>query len=100
MVIVVGIIEVEPDDRLRYLESKAGQVAATLAEAGCLDYSYAADARDPGRVRLLERWDTMADLQAHVDALRSAPVPAAPPVPSRMAEATVYEAVPAAAPWG
>jgi len=100
MVIVVGIIEVEAADRRRYLESKAGQVAATLAEAGCLDYSYAADAGDPGRVRLLERWDTMADLQAHVDALRSAPAPGTPPVPSRMAEATVYEAVPAAAPWG
>lgn len=99
MVIVVGIIEVEAADRLRYLESKADQVTATLAEAGCLDYSYAADARHPGRVRLVERWDAMADLQAHVDALRSAPAPGTPPVPSRMVEATVYEAVPATAPW-
>lgn len=100
MVIMVGVIEVEAGDRDRYLASRRDQVVATLAEAGCLDYSYAADAGDPARVRLLERWESMADLVAHVAALRSADPPAGPSVPSRMAEVTLYEARPVRAPWG
>ena len=65
MVIVVGIIEVEAADRRRYLESKTGQVAATLAEAGCLEYAFSADLAEPGRVRLFEIWESAEHLAAH-----------------------------------
>ena len=56
MIIVVGTVEVAESDRGRYLESRRDQVAHTLDETGCLDYSFAADATHPDRVRLLERW--------------------------------------------
>lgn len=94
MIIVVGTIEVAEDERDRFLESKRRQVSHTLAETGCIDYSFAADATHPGRVRLLERWESPADLQAHVAALRSAGQSTEPPVTSRFTEVSVYDATP------
>jgi quinol monooxygenase YgiN len=99
MIIVLGIVEVDPADRDRYLEEKAPQVIATRDEAGCVDYAFSADAGDPGRVRLVERWDTMADLDAHITALRAAPGPRQPPVPSRMVAIDVHEAQVVTPPW-
>ena len=77
MIIVLGVFEVAAEGPRRFLEEKAAQVTATRAETGCLDYAFSADAADPGRVRLVERWETMADLEAHVAALRSTPAAAA-----------------------
>ncbi len=100
MIIVMGTIEVAAADRERYLEGKRAQVAATLAEEGCIGYAFAADAGDPGKVHVIERWERMADLGAHVAALRSAdPGSSAPPVPSRVADMAVYEAAPVRPPW-
>jgi quinol monooxygenase YgiN len=99
MIVVLGIIEVAVGDRERFLEEKAPQVVATRAEVGCVDYAFAADAEDPGRVRLVERWETMADLEAHVAGLRSAPAPTRPPVPSTMVAIDVLEAEAVRAPW-
>lgn len=45
-------------------EAKA-MVAATLAEDGCLHYSFAQDISDPDRIRVSERWRDEAALAAH-----------------------------------
>jgi len=94
MIIVVGTIEVAVSDRDRYLESRLHQVAHTLDETGCIDYSFAADATHPDRIRLLERWETMADLRAHIAALRAVAPSAEPVVSSQFTEVSVYEATP------
>ena len=99
MIIVLGIVEVDPGDRDRFLEEKAPQVVATRAETGCVDYAFSADAGDPGRVRLVERWETMGDLDAHIAALRAAPAPSQPPVPSHMVAIDVLEAQVVTPPW-
>lgn len=99
MIIVLGTIEVDDGDQQRFLDEKSAQVAATRAEEGCIDYAFTADADDPGRVRLVERWESMAALRAHVAALREAPSPRPPVVASRMIEAEVYEAVAVQPPW-
>ena len=70
MIIVVGTFEVDAADRERFLRSKAGQTATTRDEPGCIEYAFAADGVDPTRVRLIERWETMADLGAHVERIR------------------------------
>lgn len=98
MIIVIGIFEVAGPDRPRFLDAKADQVAATVREHGCLDYGFAADAADPTRVRLVERWESMEDLVAHIAGLRSAPPPTVPPVPSTMVEVSIYEASPTTLP--
>ena len=94
MVIVVGVFEVEPADRDRSWSGKLAQVTASRAETGCIDYTFSADAADPGGVRLLERWETRADLEAHVAGLRASPAPDTG-VTARMVEVAVYEATPA-----
>ncbi len=99
MIIVLGIFEVDPADRDRFLADKAPQVAATLQETGCVDYAFSADAGDPGRVRLTERWDTMADLDAHITALRAGPGPTRPAVPSTTVAVDVLEAHVVTPPW-
>jgi quinol monooxygenase YgiN len=99
MIIVLGIIEVDAGDRQRYLEEKAPQEVATRDEAGCIEYVFSAEAGDPGRVRLVERWETMADLEAHLAGLRAGPGPDRPPVPSRMVAIDVLEAEVITPPW-
>jgi quinol monooxygenase YgiN len=104
MIIVVGTIEVAEGDRDRFLDSRREQATTSLAEAGCLDYSFAADAGDPCRVRLLERWEQMGDLEAHLAGLRSSGSPSVgsgsePAVPSRYVDMVVYDATPVKPPW-
>jgi quinol monooxygenase YgiN len=41
------------------------------AEDGCLEYTFAADPLEPGRVILFERWESQAALDAHLAALPS-----------------------------
>ncbi|MEQ8747830.1 putative quinol monooxygenase [Pyruvatibacter sp.] len=45
----------------------AGQamIAASLAEAGCQDYTYARDVTDDKTMRIFELWDDQAALDAH-----------------------------------
>ena len=99
MIVVLGTFEVEAAERQRFLDEKVQQVATTLAETGCIDYAFAADAGDPGRVRLVERWASMADLESHVAGLRAAPPPDRPGVASRPVTLEVLEAQPVRAPW-
>jgi quinol monooxygenase YgiN len=46
------------------------QVVSRLSqdEPGCLAYAMSADASDPGRVRVFERWSSVAALDAHLAA--------------------------------
>ena len=99
MIVVLGIIEVAASDRVRFLEEKGTQVANTRAEVGCVEYAFSADADDLSWVRLVERWETMSDLEAHIAALGKAAAPAEPPVASRMVSIDVLDAQPVRPPW-
>lgn len=53
------------------------QIAASKAEGGCIDYTYAIDVLDPCIMRVLERWQSWDALEAHfktphMDAWRAA----------------------------
>ncbi len=55
----------------------AAQIAASRAEGGCIDYTYAIDVVDPQIMRVLERWQSWEALEAHfkqphMDAWRAA----------------------------
>jgi quinol monooxygenase YgiN len=43
-------------------------VEATLAEDGCIAYSYAEDVCEPGLIRVSEMWETREHLAAHFEA--------------------------------
>ena len=68
MIAVVGEFRFPADrmDAARPLMRKV--IEATLAEDGCLAYSYAEDVLDPGLVRVCEEWESQAHLDAHIGA--------------------------------
>jgi quinol monooxygenase YgiN len=70
MVIVAGHITVDPEQRESYLAGFVSVVEKARGAAGCLDFAIAADAIDPGRVNLFERWESQAAVKAF---RRSAP---------------------------
>ena len=93
MIVVAGYFDVAEEDRQAYLDAKADQAAHTLGEPGCREYAFSADAAHPGRVRLIEQWDSMDDLAAHLAALRASG-PAPSPVAVLSTQFQVFEATP------
>jgi quinol monooxygenase YgiN len=98
LIIVTGNYQVQPDQRDRFMSSKREQVERTRKESGCLEYAFSADAEEPGLVRLIELWESMDDLHAHVQGLRSG-LPQPQTVEVVSTKVAVYEATPATPPW-
>jgi len=78
MIIVEGWVRMEnAGDFERVRTAAEAQIAASKAEGGCIDYTYAIDVLDPCIMRVLERWQSWAELEAHfkephMDAWRAA----------------------------
>lgn len=64
MLIVAGWLRVDADQREEYL--RVANEASRLARAapGCLEFVQAADPLVPGRIVIIERWESDADLDA------------------------------------
>jgi quinol monooxygenase YgiN len=56
MLIVAGHLKVHESDRDRYVADCAEAVIAARRAEGCLDFAVSADAVDPSRVNIFERW--------------------------------------------
>jgi len=74
VIVVGGEFEVDPDQRDAFIDERLELMRASRSEAGCLEYTFAADPLVPGRVVLYERWDDQASLDAHLAAIRAATV--------------------------
>jgi quinol monooxygenase YgiN len=90
-VIVVGTFEVEPNDRDAFLQSRVPGMEAARSESGCITYVLSADPVETHLVHLVERWQSRAHLDEHLERLRSRSPAAAGGVPARRTELTVYE---------
>lgn len=64
MLIIAGHLVVEPTDRDAYAADCRSVVELAREAPGCLDFAIAADAVDPGRINVYERWETEAELDA------------------------------------
>lgn len=64
MVIVTGHLMVEPDERERYLASCVSVVEVARGTPGCRDFAISADLIDPGRINILERWESRSAVEA------------------------------------
>ncbi len=64
MLVVAGHLMVSPDRRDLYLAECVAVVTQARRAPGCLDFSIAADLVDPGRINVLERWKSQADVNA------------------------------------
>jgi len=93
MIIVGGTFEVDPSQRERFVADRHELMRTSRAEQGCITYAFCADPIEPGRVLLFERWETQADLNAHLEGMG-----ANPPVTGDVAPSSVsvvfYDAEP------
>ncbi len=68
MIIVAGEIKVADAGEVEKARDVLNtMVAATVKEAGCITYSFAQDIADPCVVRIFERWENQAALDAHME---------------------------------
>ena len=63
-VIVSGQLLVAPGDRAGYLAGCEEVVRQARQAPGCLDFAISADLLDPGRINVLERWESRAAVEA------------------------------------
>ena len=64
MVIVAGHVVVDPGQRDDYLSGCVEVVFQARRAPGCLDFSLSADLLEPGRINILERWESQAAVEA------------------------------------
>ena len=65
ILIVAGTVRIPPQNLEAFRGHISEMLAASRAESGCVEYSYAIDVEDPGLVRVFEVWRDRADLAAH-----------------------------------
>lgn len=64
-IIVSATMELDPAHAERILQEARPLIEASLAEPGCLAYSWALDPLHPGRVEVFEKWVDEASLAYH-----------------------------------
>jgi quinol monooxygenase YgiN len=64
MLIVAGHVVVGPERRDAYLSECVEGVRQARRTPGCLDFTLSADLLEPGRVNILERWESPAAVEA------------------------------------
>lgn len=58
MIIVSGVVYVDPNERDMYLSDCRAVMAQAREAPGCLDFALSPDALDPGRINVYERWES------------------------------------------
>ena len=65
MIIIEGTVRVDPAKIDAFRPIMETMIKASRAELGCIDYAYELDVLEPGLVRVSERWESRAALEAH-----------------------------------
>jgi quinol monooxygenase YgiN len=86
VIIVGGSFEMDPEQRDAFLAERHERMRTSRSEDGCLEYTFAADPLEPGRVVLFERWESQAALDEHL-----AVISATMTVTPRSASITLYD---------
>lgn len=63
--VIAGTVRVPPENLARFKPHMLAMLAASRAEDGCLEYSYAEDVAEPGLIRVFEAWRDQAAIEAH-----------------------------------
>jgi quinol monooxygenase YgiN len=91
MVIVAGVFTMDPGQREAYLAGRMELMRVSRAEKGCIEYTFAADPLDPGRVVLFEKWESQEDLDAHLAAIPAPAADAPPQVEPTSSSIVIYD---------
>ena len=63
MIIVAGILRVDPDQRARYLEDCEKVIRAGRSAPGCIDFQMSADPLEADRINIFEQWDSAESVE-------------------------------------
>ena len=66
MIYVIGTARIKPESRDAYIKGAKDVMAATYKEKGCITYEFNANLRESNTFMVVERWETQADLDAHL----------------------------------
>ncbi|MFT4583829.1 MAG: quinol monooxygenase YgiN [Gammaproteobacteria bacterium] len=67
MIVITGIIKLESENELaRVKEALIRRAIRSRADAGNIDYVFAQSLEDPTEIRLTEKWEDEATLNAHL----------------------------------
>ncbi len=93
MIVVNAIIETDAATIEAMQQAIADMEAASRAEVGCYDYTFSVELNNPDVLRITEKWEDMAALEAHFGTPHMAAFQAAMGAhPPRNVAATFYEA--------
>jgi quinol monooxygenase YgiN len=67
VIIIAGTVDVDPERREEALAAGCVHMTETRKLAGCLDYVWSADPLTPGRIYILERWESQEALAKHFE---------------------------------
>ena len=65
MVVVAGVVRIDPADQPKASEAAREMMRATRKEAGCQSYVFSADLEEDGAFRVFEEWESAEALAAH-----------------------------------
>jgi len=65
MIVVAGMIRLDPARREVATAAALEVMAATHQESGCISYTFSADLADEGLFRVFEEWESQEALDAH-----------------------------------
>ena len=65
MLVVAGVVRIDPADQPVASEAAKTMMAETRREDGCQSYVFSADLEEPGVFRVFEEWDSPEALAAH-----------------------------------
>ena len=65
MILVTGHLRLSPEDFDRIRDVATRTMEETRKEKGCILYAFGEDLIEPGVLRIVERWEDWASLEAH-----------------------------------
>ena len=65
MLIIEGWLRLGPSEFAKLKGAASTMVAVTRTEAGCIHYAFAQDIDEPDLIRISEKWEGQAALDAH-----------------------------------
>ncbi len=66
MIVVQVEVIVEPGSASKVVDAVKKMETATRQEQGCLKYAFTVDITDPGMIRVVERWESVDAIKAHL----------------------------------
>jgi quinol monooxygenase YgiN len=91
VIIVGGMLEVDPAQRDAFIASRINRMRTSREEPGCLEYVISPDPLNANRVIVFERWISPDSLDAHLAPTQSSSEPIEPCIEISAVSIVVYE---------